>query len=89
MARLLSNWRSPDGVTNAQALQAKYAEVFEAISKLDALGHRLLKRASDSSTADNFDKIVRDGALPGGCRTRGDLGLPTRRLLYRREGVAD
>lgn len=58
MARLISNWRSPDGVTNAQALQAEYAEVFEAISKLDALGHRLLKRASDSSSADNFDKIV-------------------------------
>ena len=51
-------WRSPDGEQNALNLRAHYADVFNAVAEIDALGHRLLKRTSDSLSGNHLEAIV-------------------------------
>jgi hypothetical protein len=51
-------WRSPDGKANAIALKANHPGSFMAIAELDALGHRILQRASSAHRADGMDRLV-------------------------------
>jgi hypothetical protein len=44
--KLESLWRSSDGRQNATALRANYPGAFTALAELDALGHRILRRAT-------------------------------------------
>lgn len=53
-----TNWQSSDGLHNSQALRGMYPSVFSAIAEVDALGHRILKRASDGAPVNGVDKIV-------------------------------
>lgn len=52
------HWRSPDGIRNAEVLRTQYRAAFSAISEIDALGHRVLKRAGDAGPAEGVDRIV-------------------------------
>ena len=57
-AQIQAPWRSPDCLKNSVALQANFPGVFEAMSDIDALGHRLLKRAADDARITNMDALV-------------------------------
>ena len=58
MTELKTLWRSPEGEDNALALRAGYPAAFEAIAELDALGHRILQRASEAKIVDDIDRLV-------------------------------
>jgi hypothetical protein len=53
-----TNWQSPDGLQNAQALNAMHPSVFSAIAEIDNLGHQILKRAIDAADVSSVDRIV-------------------------------
>jgi hypothetical protein len=58
MADIQTHWRSPDHHKNSMALQADFPGAFTAMSELDALGHRLLKRAADDALITGSDAMV-------------------------------
>lgn len=51
-------WRSKDGEDNALALRVGYQGAFEGMSELDALGHRVLARASANKIISDIDRLV-------------------------------
>lgn len=62
MTDIPQNWRSPDGVKNAFAIQTRYAPAFEAFAELDRIGHLLLFRAG-TGKVETIEALVGIGIL--------------------------